>query len=146
MNTYLLKKLDKLGAILSFACALHCILQPVLLIFLPLVGLGFIADPLFESIFISATIILATIALFIGFNYHRERKVFTLLIGGIILIVMSRFIEPEPLFAVSGALSITFAHIWNLLLRSHLDGDDKHSGDEKKGFNSEIQIPELTVN
>ena len=52
---------DNAGACLSFACAIHCLAMPLLIVVLPLVGLGFFVGESAEWV-----IILSAVALAIG--------------------------------------------------------------------------------
>jgi hypothetical protein len=123
MDMRQLGRIDRLGASLSFLCALHCLLQPLLLLALPMVGLGFFLNENLETLFLTLTVILASFALLLGYRHHRNARVFPLLGGGIIFIVASRlpFLESlEMPLAVAGALLITSSHVINLRARKRL--------------------------
>ncbi|PIQ26671.1 hypothetical protein COW36_01075 [bacterium (Candidatus Blackallbacteria) CG17_big_fil_post_rev_8_21_14_2_50_48_46] len=111
-----LKYLDQLGATLSLACAVHCALQPLLLIALPLMGLGFLMDETLETVFLAVTLSMAGWAFFSGFNHHRKGSVFVFWGLAALLIGASRvqFLESyEMLLAVSGALALMSGHLLN---------------------------------
>ena len=63
---------DRVGAIASFLCAVHCAVLPFVLALLPFVGLGFLADHRFERIFVLFACGLATLALGRGFRRNQE--------------------------------------------------------------------------
>ena len=74
--------LDRIGITATSLCALHCILLPILLPILPLMGLSFLADHTWEHIFLMMTAVLGTVALFSGFKRYHKRLypfLFTLL-------------------------------------------------------------------
>lgn len=125
MDMRQLGRIDRLGASLSFLCALHCLLQPLLLLALPMVGLSFFLNENLETLFLGGTVVLATFALVMGYRHHRNAWVFPFLAAGIVLIVASR-IPPlehfEMPLAVMGALLITSSHVINLRVRKRLRG------------------------
>jgi|TARA_B110000091_G_C13570804_1_gene372437 hypothetical protein len=111
--------LDRIGITATSLCALHCILLPVLLPALPLLGLSFLADHAWEHIFLIITAILGTVALFSGFKkYHRRLYPFYLLFLGIgIYWIKHDFSEAiQPYFIIIGASLIVAAHVINLKL------------------------------
>jgi hypothetical protein len=111
--------LDRIGITATSLCALHCILLPILLPALPLLGLSFLADHAWEHVFLLITAALGTLALFSGFKkYHRKHYHFYLLFLGIgIYWIKHDFSEDiQPFFIVIGASLIVAAHIINLKL------------------------------
>jgi hypothetical protein len=111
--------LDRIGITATSLCALHCILLPVLLPALPLLGLSFLADHAWEHVFLIITAILGTVALFSGFKkYHRRLYPFYLLFLGVgIYWIKHDFSEAiQPYFIIIGASLIVAAHIINLKL------------------------------
>lgn len=111
--------LDRIGITAASLCALHCILLPVLLPALPLLGLSFLADHTWEHVFLILTAILGTFALLSGFRkYHKRLYPFYLLFLGITIYwVKHDFSESlQPYFIVIGASLIVAAHVINLKL------------------------------
>ena len=111
--------LDKIGITATSLCALHCILLPVMLPVLPLMGLSFLADHTWEHIFLLMTATLGTIALFSGFKrYHKRFYPFYLLYLGVALYwIKHDFSEAvEVYFIVGGASLIVAAHFINIKL------------------------------
>lgn len=108
---------DKLGATLSFACALHCALQPILMAVLPLFGLGFLMSERLETVFLVFSVVLATYSVVSGSRHHGQKQAFPVLAFGILCIGLSRVWEAyEPALAIVGALSIVAAHVYNMKL------------------------------
>lgn len=111
--------LDRIGITATSLCALHCILLPVLLPALPLLGLSFLADHTWEHVFLIMTAILGSVALFSGFRkYHKRFYPFYLLFLGIAIYwIKHDFSESlEPYFIIAGASLIVAAHVINLKL------------------------------
>jgi hypothetical protein len=111
--------LDRIGITATSLCALHCILLPVLLPALPLLGLSFLADHAWEHVFLLMTAALGTLALFSGFKkYHRKYYPFYLLFLGVgIYWIKHDFSEDiQPFFILIGASLIVAAHVINLKL------------------------------
>jgi hypothetical protein len=111
--------LDRIGITATSLCALHCILLPVLLPALPLLGLSFLADHAWEHVFLLITALLGSVALFSGFKkYHRRLYPFYLLFLGVgIYWIKHDFSEAiQPYFIIIGASLIVAAHIINLKL------------------------------
>lgn len=124
------RALDRLGASLSFACAIHCALQPLLLALLPLIGLGFLLDERLESIFLACSILLASATVISGWRHHRQPQALPLLGAAVVLIIASRLpglAFAEVPLAVSGALGIMSAHLYNLRLHRRMHGEHRHA-------------------
>ena len=111
--------LDRIGITATSLCALHCILLPILLPALPLMGLSFLADHEWEKVFMILTGVLGTYALFSGFKrYHRKLyPLYILFIGMGIYSLRHEFsAQAEPYIIVLGATLIVIAHLINLKL------------------------------
>ncbi|MGV3522678.1 MAG: MerC domain-containing protein [Candidatus Sericytochromatia bacterium] len=125
------RRLDLLGAMLSFACALHCALQPLLLMALPVMGLGGLLDERVESYFLAGSLVLASVLVVSGSRHHGQKQAWPILALGAAAIVASRlpwFESWEMPLAVMGALGITSAHALNLRLhRRHHAQTHLHS-------------------
>lgn len=145
-----LNQLDTLGAGLSFACALHCALQPLLLAMLPLMGLGFLLDERLETLFLAGAIVLASATVISGWRHHRQPQALPVMALAAVIVMMSRFPALEtyemPL-AVIGALGIMSSHLLNLWLhkRYHLHHqlDGIQTGHE--AHSSSVLAPETVV-
>lgn len=111
--------LDRIGITATSLCALHCILLPVLLPALPLLGLSFLADHAWEHVFLLMTAILGSFALFSGFKkYHKRLYPFYLLFLGVVIYWIKHDFSEElqPYFILVGASLIVAAHVINLKL------------------------------
>jgi len=111
--------LDKIGITATSLCALHCIMLPVLLPALPLLGISFLADHVWEHVFLIITAILGGFALLSGFKrYHRRLYPFYLLVIGVAIYWQKHDFSPEvqPFIIMIGATLIVAAHLINLKL------------------------------
>lgn len=112
-------RLDTAGFIASFICAVHCAFMPLLLASLPMTGLAFLANPLFEAIIIAISFFIASISLFRGyFSYHRKVTALVICITGFSLIAFGTFtnLAHSYLLHAFGALFIAGSHIVNHFL------------------------------
>jgi hypothetical protein len=110
-------KLDSLGMTASTLCAIHCALVPIFITSLPLIGLGFLANPWFEWGMIILAFIIGTSS--IGSSYFRMHKrvlpLLLLTIGFIIIVAGHVFISgwPEGIIVPLGGFTIAIAHFFN---------------------------------
>lgn len=113
-------KVDKLGATISGACAVHCAITPLLITLGPLLGLSFLTDRRFETAIILLALGLASISLAWGFaKKHRQFLPLGIMLFGIAAISIAQFelLEfPEPALMAFGGLSIAVSHIVNARL------------------------------
>jgi phosphoglycerol transferase MdoB-like AlkP superfamily enzyme len=122
--------LDRLGITATSLCAIHCILLPLLLPALPLLGLSFLADHQWEHVFLIFTALLGTFALFSGFKrYHRKLYPFYLLFLGVVIYWIKHDFSAdlEPYFIFFGASLIIAAHWINLKLCSQCRQCEQHA-------------------
>jgi MerC mercury resistance protein len=64
--------LEKIGVSLSFICAIHCIITPLLLFILPLFGSTFSSFHIYENPIMFASFLLAFYILFTDFKMHKN--------------------------------------------------------------------------
>src|ERR1700755_837546 len=83
---------DRLGAMASFLCAIHCALLPFVLAALPAFGLGFLADHGFERAFIFFASLLALFTVVQGYRRHRAPRALALVLPGLLLLWIGGFI------------------------------------------------------
>ena len=115
---------DRLGATASFLCALHCAVLPFVLAVLPAVSLTFLADHLFERVFISVASCLALGVLLLGYRQHRNRLPLSVLLCGLIPLWIGGFlldghnvIGLHALLVAFGGSCLAVAHIINIRVR-----------------------------
>jgi predicted membrane metal-binding protein len=111
------KRLDNLGMTASTLCAIHCAIVPILLTFLPLAGLGFLANPLFEWSMILLALLLGVSSIFLSyFRTHRRALPLLLLCGGFVLVITGHIYLKgweEAIVVPLGGLTIAAAHFVN---------------------------------
>jgi hypothetical protein len=111
---------DRLGALASFLCAIHCALLPFVLAVLPLLGLGFLASHGFERGFVLFACVLALSSLVGGYRRHRRPLPLRLALTGLVLLLMGvTFAENYSIVLHSamvtcGGLLVASAHFTNL--------------------------------
>ena len=126
--------LDKAGIALTSLCAVHCILLPVLLPVIPLLGASLLANESVERAALLLTMVLGFIALFSGFHrYHRKLYPFySLFLGGFIYWHKDVFGHHwEPAVLTLGAVFVVLAHVLNMRLCQQCDScETNQSADE----------------
>jgi uncharacterized membrane protein HdeD (DUF308 family) len=113
---------DKVGFFLSLLCAVHCASMPLLVAIIPLIGAGFIHNPVLELVLIGTTVVIAGIILIKDYlQVHRSFIPSGLLLLGVIAKLCGLFIfehQYEPVIITSGAAFILLAYIANWRLRA----------------------------
>ena len=83
-------RIDRLGARISFLCAIHCVVVPFAATVLPLVGFGFLADERVERTVLITSIALASASVCWGIRIHRQRRILLLFGVALFLILFGR--------------------------------------------------------
>jgi len=113
------RQLDTLGALASTACAVHCLLTPVVLAVLPLLGASFWAAPWLENSVVVFAMVLGLTSLLHGYSHHRQFRALGLLLSGMVLLATGRWLIGhtaqlwETLLVVLGGTAIAVAHLVN---------------------------------
>lgn len=108
--------LDAIGTLTATACAVHCLLTPLVIGLLPLLGIGFLAADWFEDIAVISAISLGVISMIHGYHHHRRFRVVGILVAGVILLATGRWIAAdmsqvaETSLVVAGGLAVASAH------------------------------------
>ena len=125
--------LDKAGMTASTACAVHCALMPIVVSFLPLLGLGWLSSEWVEWTLLLASACMGATSLCWGVKKHGNRCVLGWLGAAITMLVLARITEEHNwrygwIVAVAGGLTMAGAHLWNhRLCRScHTCSADHH--------------------
>jgi hypothetical protein len=107
----------------SGVCAIHCLATPVLLIFLPVLSAGFLADESFHAALLWVILPTSLAAVTLGCWRHKDRYVAVLCgLGLAIIIVTARFGEEllgesgERILAAAGSLLLIAGHVRNFSL------------------------------
>ena len=100
---------DRLGAGAAMLCAVHCALLPVAMVFLPALGLEFLASHAFEGFFIAFATIFAALSVAHSLRAHGRFFAWPLLLPGLGLLWLERFIPWIHDHAVAHAVGMTLA-------------------------------------
>ena len=109
--------LDILGMILSLACAAHCALIPLVLMFGALTGLHFLADPMIEHTVIFGSMFIAAASLIPHYFHHKRKEVLIVATTGFALIFIGHclgMVWLHTILMVAGGAAIAFSHLLNL--------------------------------
>lgn len=110
---------DRVGAGASLLCAIHCAALPFVLVMLPVIGLGFLANDRFEIGFVVLASVLAMVVLTRGFRRHQQPLPLMLATLGIALLVLgvsdvvSHALVVHSALVTMGGLSLASAHFFN---------------------------------
>lgn len=112
--------LDQVGTGLSLLCAIHCILTPLALLFLPVfVGRAF-ENPMFHWILALMIIPIGLKAFVAGYKHHKRMKVFMLGIPGLLIVGVIPLVFPvafdvwtESILMIIGSCLLISAHWLN---------------------------------
>ena len=99
--------LDQIAIALAVVCGIHCLITPILLIALPILGTTFWSSSNFHFwmlCFVLPTTALASIS---GFRRHRNKGAITLTIMGVALLVTATFLERASLPGSSDDVTYT---------------------------------------
>lgn len=111
--------LDKTGAAASWICAVHCLATPFVVSFLPVFGLGFLADEKGEYAFLALSAALASISLLPAFfKSHRKISILLLFVVGFFSVGAADALFEDNfagkiIFVAFGAGLMTGAHLFN---------------------------------
>ncbi|MBB6502962.1 MerC domain-containing protein [Pedobacter cryoconitis] len=110
-------QLDRLGMTASTLCAIHCVLVPVFITTLPLLGLEFLSNEWVEISMIIVSVILGTVSLSLSYRkQHRKLLPFFVLFAGFALIASGHFSgleRLEPILIPLGGFTVAAAHLVN---------------------------------
>ena len=108
--------LDRFGAGLSLACALHCLATPVLVSLVPMVGLSVLAGESAETVLLIGSLALAGASLCWGWRVHGQVRLWVLFGAAALLIAAGRlWVEDaaEIVFVSGGAGVLATGHVLN---------------------------------
>ena len=112
----ILNNVDRVGAVVSFACAVHCLALPLCLSVLPLLGLGFLASEGFEVGMIGFALLFATLSLCWGSRVHGRKHLFTFIAVALVLFSAAHEFGHDVGHSILmglGGLLLVSAHILN---------------------------------
>jgi len=120
--------LDRIGAVASGICAVHCLVTGVAFGLLSVLGLGFLGSVPAEVAFISVALTIGTTAVVLGYRKHHSRVPAMLFCGGLVCVLVSHLVFgdgqvahpssiPGTTFAVLGGLMLVAFHFVNQRLQ-----------------------------
>jgi hypothetical protein len=80
---------DRFAIFLSVSCAIHCLLTPILIIFLPIVATTFVAHADFHLWMLYLVLPTTAIAIFLGCKKHKDKIVIALSGLGLLIVTAS---------------------------------------------------------
>ena len=112
--------LDIVSILISFACIVHCLFFPALLILLPTL-LSSINNELVHIVLLVFIYPISIYAIYFGFKKHHNKSLFLQGILGILILTLALFMhditlfgyELEAIFTIFGALVLAHAHFKN---------------------------------
>ena len=122
-----ISRIDRLGAGVSFICAIHCAIVPFAATVLPLLGFGFLADERIERTVLIASIALASASICWGIRVHRQRRILLLFGAALCLILVGKTFVRDKLeiaLVVPGAILFVCGHRLNRRLSRHCEKCD----------------------
>ena len=118
---------DSLAISLSMLCTIHCLLLPVILVWLPTQAVLLLEDESFHLGMLALVIPCSLLSLALGCHKHRNFRLFALGALGVVALILAItpwaeiiVAEGETVFTVVGAGLIAIAHLINFrLCRQH---------------------------
>ena len=109
---------NRISALLSLACAIHCAAMPMLISILPLIGMQFLASHLLEGMLLAFGVGFGIYGVIRSYVYqHRDIRPVIFLATGTVMIAGGFFFAPEhiePFMVSIGAISIAVAQVLNI--------------------------------
>ena len=122
---------DKLSIAASVACAIHCVLLPLMFTTLPFFGIDLIENFFLEFVTVLISLLIGGLAIWKGYKkYHRNKLIPVLFIVGIALLVISNHVHGKNIeisLKFSGAAILVITHICNLRKCKNCALGKKHS-------------------
>lgn len=106
----------KISIAASCACALHCVLLPLVFTTLPLFGIEVIENSFLELSIISISLAVGGWAVWKGYKKHHRKVVPVLFSNGITLMIIGKLValkNIEVFIILLGAVVLVAAHIYN---------------------------------
>lgn len=117
---------DKTAISLSIVCTIHCLLMPLVMIFLPSIAALPLEDEVFHLWMVFAVMPISTFALTLGYRKHKSTQILLVGIVGLIILICSAFLGhdiltevEEKTFTVLASVLIAIGHFWNYRLCQH---------------------------
>ena len=136
---------DKVGAVASAVCAVHCLLTGVALGLLSVAGLGFVGSLWTDIIFLALVLSVGATAIIHGIRKHHSVVPALIFVGGLMMFLIGHFAfghshvaqaaEPwgptrvaQVALSVGGGLCIVLFHVVNWRLQKNCGCDHCRTG------------------
>ncbi|MFK3650755.1 MerC domain-containing protein [Lysobacter enzymogenes] len=123
MTAFLRGLLDRIGALGSLACAVHCAALPLLIAVLPSLGLAAWFGDSFEFAFVIFATALGCFSVISGYRRHHALRALSLLVPGLGLLwvgvlyaPLHHSLVPHAIAMTIGGALVGLAHLTNLRL------------------------------
>ena len=117
------KQLDRLAIGLSALCALHCLMTPLIILFVPFLSFMFFDDKFFHLYLLFLIVPTSLFAFYIGFKGHKDTTVFLYGTLGLMVLLFAALFghqyageSSEKVITLFGSLISSFAHFRNFKL------------------------------
>lgn len=107
---------NKAGHIASFlgiACAIHCLLMPVLIGVIPLVGLTFLTHGWVEFTILLSAFIISVMSLCWGYRVHGKARTFAILLAAILFFVVGHISDHTVICPIVGGICLAGSQFLN---------------------------------
>ena len=124
---------DTIGITVSGTCAIHCLMAPVTVIILPLLGLTIVDEHILHEILLYLILPSALIAITMGCRKHKDYSVAALAIIGISLlvytVVLHDIYNAQLITAMTfiGSTLLVVSHVRNYMLCRKADCQHNHN-------------------
>ncbi|QQQ00007.1 MerC domain-containing protein [Lysobacter enzymogenes] len=115
--------IDRIGALGSLLCAVHCALLPLAIALIPSLGLVSLASDRFELAFVAFATVLGAFSLIWGYRRHHAVRALWLLVPGLALLwvgvlyaPLHHSVVPHAIAMTIGGALVGLAHLANLRL------------------------------
>ena len=115
IKNFIFNFFDRIGISVSFLCAIHCTVLPLLFPLLSLTGIAFIWDPFFEFSLIGIALLVGIPSLLLSyFRVHRNRSPLILFNSGIIILLLYKYFHVVMGYGHTG--NVHSISMWDLLV------------------------------
>jgi hypothetical protein len=127
-------KLDRTGQTASLACAIHCALMPLVITFLPLMGLAWLASEAVEWSLFGFSAIIGSISLCLGYRQHGSKAALKVLAVGLAVLALGRLADEHQwsryyvVLLVAGGCTVAASHFVNSRLCRSCSACHPHGG------------------
>tara|TARA_Y100001970_G_C14079538_1_gene773901 strand:+ start:55 stop:444 length:390 start_codon:yes stop_codon:yes gene_type:complete len=124
---------DTIGITISGTCAIHCLMAPVTVIILPLLGLTIVDEHILHEILLYLILPSALIAITMGCRKHKDYSVAALAIIGISLLVYTVVLHDTynaqliTVMTFIGSTLLVVSHVRNYMLCRKADCQHNHN-------------------